>query len=666
MTTESGTTGSGTIPYITQSSGAGNIAFDLAKYIGGTKSTETGSQTGTTSQTGDTAALEAILANINNPKNLEALVQSLFSNAARQVPGLTAQFANATGTRVNHNTMLGSSLGLLNENLAQAISQAIVNQQKLSVDAAGKIADVNKVQTTAQNSSGTKATGPGSLGKAVGTGLAVTGAGFALNKLGDKALKKLGWLDDPASPAAIPSTASVGLGAPGVTGGTGGDIFTGGTEVGLSSPSLDFGNEAPLVSDPGVVVSPVMDPTEIPGVALDPGTSIIEDTTSAPVSDGSEFVGDIPVAGGEDVSTNLLDDLFDGFADGGRISGNRSRVARPATGGRPVRGYADGGGVQISDPTFARRDKFGTGSNVRGGPSGGERYSSAVGDYVPQQPHIIINVGSPAQQGDETGRGVGPTAGGDTTDGSDPALHADDGGSEEYSVDPELQGADDANKGELEAGDDPETDETGGFEHTVDPTMGLGILDDAGPAPEPTFQGRPSLSAMALGALRGGAPGLLFELARSMLVKDAIAEATNPQPDSDTPDLDTDSEKLSNDPFNAWWGNSTFQQNSSQNDVAGENATTENAGTESSEGSTGGGGGAAHNYGAAINEFADGGSAGGIIKGKKVGKNVDNILIAAQADEYVLPADVVKYVGEDVLDDLVASIHTPVKTGTHG
>lgn len=83
---------------------------------------------------------------------------------------------------------------------------------------------------------------------------------------------------------------------------------------------------------------------------------------------------------------------------------------------------------------------------------------------------------------------------------------------------------------------------------------------------------------------------------------------------------------------------------------------------------SGGGGGGGAGEMPAINAFADGGKvqqkgkeSTGVVKGQK---GIDKVPIMATTDEYVLPVDVVQFIGKDNLDELVAFIHTPIRGGT--
>lgn len=283
-------TAGGTVSPINYQSALPSI-FDVGKYLAGSRSTEE------TRTTGDTDALSRILSTLD-PVALEALVANLFSQGAAQVPGLTAQYANATGSRVNNNSMLGQSLAQLNQTLAQSISQAVVQQQGLQVQAAGKIADTNRLQTA------TKATKPGSLGRT----LAPTVAGFALNRVGkakDAPLEGSINIDNSAQFGMAPEFPQVGdLGA-----------FNEGPVVGfngIDTASAVFGGFDSSLFDFGA------------------GAASFADTVGdlGAISDISDYT---------DEAGSFFD--FFGFADGGRVNK------------RPM-GYADGGRVVRNRPNF--------------------------------------------------------------------------------------------------------------------------------------------------------------------------------------------------------------------------------------------------------------------------------------------------------------------------
>lgn len=159
--------------------------LDFSKYIGGQKQTVGG--TGVSATQGQTAPLEQLIATLSDPNNLAALVGNLFNQGAAQVPGLTSQFANATGTRTSNNTMLSQSLALLNQNILQAISSAVVDQQKTAVQGASNLAATNKTTTTSDNK--TQVSKPNDVRTAAGATAASVLTGNLLNHLGKTVLK---------------------------------------------------------------------------------------------------------------------------------------------------------------------------------------------------------------------------------------------------------------------------------------------------------------------------------------------------------------------------------------------------------------------------------------------------------------------------------------------
>lgn len=303
-----------------------NIAamLDIGKYVIGSKE----NQSSTT--TGDTAALQQLLAGMN-PEALQALVQNLFGQAAEQVPVLSAQYANATGSRVSNNSMLSQSLAQVNTTLAAAIANAVVQQQGQAVQAAGKIADSNKTQTQ------TKETGPGKPGRA----LATTVAGFGLNKIGKSqdAEKAKGAMDASPVPvnmdnATFPS-GPIGSGIPQV--GDLGAFNEGAQEIGNAIQT--FAN-----FDTGI------DPLDFTGGEIGTAASIANNAASVDLG-GFDF------GGWED---------FGFFKDGGRVGGRSSM--------RP--GYADGGVVR-NKPNFGPTQQMQTTHVAQPAPVAGKRRTGA-------------------------------------------------------------------------------------------------------------------------------------------------------------------------------------------------------------------------------------------------------------------------------------------------
>jgi len=284
--------------------------LDLVKYGVGSKTTETARTTG------DTDALSRLLSTLN-PENLQALVANLFAQGAAQVPGLTSQYANATGTRVTNNSMLGSSLAQLNQTLAQSIAQAAVQQQQVAGQVAGKISDTNKT-TTAE-----KTTSPGKPGAV----LLPTLAGFGLNRLGKSMDAKAAQEAAAAAPfeGSINVDNSAQLGIPPISPPTGdlGAFNEGTPGAGLS---FSMGGFDSGIAE-GVNASSIVGGAD----ASDLFAGSVEDLGA--VSDVSDY---LDFSGGAE---NLFSSFFkDGgrvkpanYADGGQVRNKVNMGPRPAT-----------------------------------------------------------------------------------------------------------------------------------------------------------------------------------------------------------------------------------------------------------------------------------------------------------------------------------------------
>lgn len=272
---------------------------DVSKYLAGT------AQGGSQTTKGQTAPLEAILAQIMAPGNLEALVANLFSQGAAQVPGLTAQYANATGTRTSNNSMLSQSLAELNSSLSQAIANAVVQQQQVAAGAASNLGNINKSTTQQQK------TEPGNLMKALIPSI----GGFALNRAGKfmDANKTASGMDANAAPApAFTDFQAQAFEVP---------------ELGLVNPGADGGlADFASFSDAGGSVASGFDEAGFSDYSSSAADLASAWDTAEAVGQSSE-VADI-FGGMED---------FNWFRDGGQV--------------RKRQGYADGGQIR-NRPNF--------------------------------------------------------------------------------------------------------------------------------------------------------------------------------------------------------------------------------------------------------------------------------------------------------------------------
>lgn len=159
----------------------------------GTKQTTSGG-TATTSQSETSTANTDPLMQIfgqqmqsSTPAGMEALIASIFEQGANKVPGLTQQYANASGSRVGKNSGLQLALAELNRTLGKDAAALVLDQQAKTSNTAAAIAQATKGNTTTQNRTTPSSTvRTGNPAAAGGLGL----AGFGLN-----AADKLGVLD---------------------------------------------------------------------------------------------------------------------------------------------------------------------------------------------------------------------------------------------------------------------------------------------------------------------------------------------------------------------------------------------------------------------------------------------------------------------------------------
>lgn len=560
-------------------------AVAAGQYLAGTNTQ--GSSTSV--QKGDVAGLQAILSQILDPNNLQSLVESLFQQGAAQVPGLTSQFANATGTRTTNNSMLGQSLASLNQSLAQAIANAVVQQQQVGVNAAKGISEANR-STSNQSKQDTK---PGSLGRALGTGAVVLGGGKLINA-GNK------WLDKT-----FPGETTTAATEPYVPGYTPPDPYVGD----FASGPVDT---TPVVA--GIDSYPV-------GLDYGVGAPIADMGVSDAISMDALAGGDSAVdAGSAVVDTGNVEDYLGGFfADGGTVKPlpQRSATRRPVVidggTGRPVgvSGYADGG-------TVRNRANFGTVAPIT--------IQRAATAPLVRRPAPV-----PIQQG------VGDTAGGQGATAEGP------------------------------------TGPTGS-------APSVSLADVALTAMSLALAGVPA-AAMAVPAA--------FSLGTKSIVNAAVADSR----DKADPDIDT-SMNAFNDSVAAGVGPASAAFASSGDFSSAFGATAADFGGTGDAGygdGSGGYGGAGDSSGAGDSGSAGGDSGGGngggeadggtirkrsgykdggAIRAKegvintKSASNIDNITIKATEDEYMLPVDVVNFIGKDHLDELVGLIHMPIGAGT--
>lgn len=298
---------------------------------------KSGTTTASTSERSTTSAnvdpLVALLAQMQGqtPQALEALVGQLFAQGAAKVPELTAQFANATGTRPSNNTMLAQSLAGLNSNLAQTIAQYAVQQQnvnnQIAATAGGKIVDATKSTATDSNKSVTENSGinlKNNPALSMGLPLSLLG-GFLLNKYG-KSQSSGDPGSGPAGNAGVPSI-------------SGGDTVDVGASAaapmfsGSFNPSLEGGQTGGAISIP-ISAPSIIESAPIPSITLDSGPAIgyVPTPQTVPLEsfNAAMDAGDAAVGLGDMSSPFFLPeaDLTDflGFASGGSTVRNKNQI----------------------------------------------------------------------------------------------------------------------------------------------------------------------------------------------------------------------------------------------------------------------------------------------------------------------------------------------------
>lgn len=147
-------------------------AAALAQLLGGTKTTST-------TNPGDTAALQAALGQLQGA-DYQAMLQSIFQQAAGQIPGIQAALGNAVGARSGGNSAVSAALQKLLQQTTIGAQDQIAKQQlanlQTQVQAGQAVAGATKgTQTTEQKGT--------NIGQGVGTAAKLTAGAAALQSL---------------------------------------------------------------------------------------------------------------------------------------------------------------------------------------------------------------------------------------------------------------------------------------------------------------------------------------------------------------------------------------------------------------------------------------------------------------------------------------------------
>jgi len=631
--------------------------LQLIPYLGGTKTT-TGATTGTTGTTGTSLVtggnidpLLQIFAQQSSPEALQALVADLFNQGAMQVPGLTAQFANATGSRVANNQMLAQSLAMLNSDLAKALGTAVVQNQANASQTAGKIAEATKTQQqtqtqnqqqqTNQTQSATPNVSGGDLAKYGG---AITLGGTLLNKLGKSdAFKDLfgmgGEATSPPAPVTLfPSVApSVGSGnfdLPGI------DLSPTYLPAPYAANAIDLGLSN---SGPSAIVNAVSDIASGAGDFSGGGAGDFADLGgffdfSSPTDYGSPAdiaasYLDLPDTGGGifDTVSNFFGSFF---ADGGTVRPQIRNIpdfgpiVRPQ--GQPALNYAP----PIFQTPAVPMPTMPVQPTTTPVVPGLKRKPGVIPDTGPVEgsapspgtaPTAGIGIGGVGGTGLSVGQVAGLVANAVNANPIGIMVSMVVNAINEQVNNPEFAEENEGNFPPEVTMEDPFAPET------VSDPFGTVTVGEEAPTPAPVGEVSTSFDTEAVVDAN---PGI------------SPAEAI----DATVASIESGVEGTA---VGVGEGDVGGVGDSGAATDAGEGTAPDAGGDSGDAGDAGGDG------------FADGGSVGR--RKLRIGRgSLDTEDISATVGEYVLPVDVVDYIGKDVLDELVALVHTPLRTGTHG
>lgn len=144
----------------------------LTQLLGGTKTT-------TSTNAGDTAALQAALSGLQGA-DYNAMLQSIFQQAGGQIPGIQAAMSNAVGARSGGNSAVQAALQKLLQQTTLSAQDQIAKQQLANLQQ-----QVQAGQAVAQATKGTQTTEQkgANIGQGIGTAAKLTAGTAALQSL---------------------------------------------------------------------------------------------------------------------------------------------------------------------------------------------------------------------------------------------------------------------------------------------------------------------------------------------------------------------------------------------------------------------------------------------------------------------------------------------------
>lgn len=390
-------------------SGLGNVAA-LLELFGGRQQT--------TQNTADTSALQNVLAQLQG-QDPTALLNSIFAQAAGQMPGLQARFSNAVGARSGGNSAVQTALSQLLQDTVLRGQQQVAQQQAQNLQTQGQVAD-----SIARATSGQRVQSGTNLGRAAGGLGALQAASGLWNSDAGKKVRELagGLFSSGGGDAAANFSSALGSSM---------DFLGGGDAVTPLTDTAAFGSN---FGDFGSAFGDVF--------SSDTGGSVADFFSSESGGEGSGLL---------DQAGDFFSGLFDGFKDGGlvgrddddhrkqllqKLNANRQPQKPGGFGGADAR-YSGSeekkeekpqrGGSNLRVEEALKRSGFADGGQVSVRSGGGRRSSApsytpnAVVQSQAQQvpgmtlnPQILRQLLMPAQtpnEGDNTNEGNNATFG---------------------------------------------------------------------------------------------------------------------------------------------------------------------------------------------------------------------------------------------------------------
>lgn len=273
-----------------------------------------------TTGTAKTGPLEELLRTLMAPQDGTAQLESIFQQAAGQIPKFSAAFANAVGARTGGNSAVQAALSDLLSQTTLAGQKQLAEQdlqrQQVAANAAGNLAQATRGTTTSTNPN------YGNAGKLLG-GLQIAGKLGLTDKIKENLLG--GKLTDVAGGA-----------GPDLSGTIFSPNFSFSTDSALSNLGSSIADSGPSIFSSGLDFSPVFSDGFF-DFASNAASSIAPDIASQVGSSFGDSFGDSFSGFFSDLGKGIAG-IF-GFEDGGLVGRDGAPVREPQE-------YAEGGLVR--------------------------------------------------------------------------------------------------------------------------------------------------------------------------------------------------------------------------------------------------------------------------------------------------------------------------------